>query len=157
MLQLFKIPEWFIWTSFIATFLATLWKGGWEARVVAGLELGQVVYLRAWILIFGHRLGGVNDEAVWPYLIQDLVMAVILIACAAKGRRYWVLWAASLGLDFLAIDVMMVLSAPVSPWAYKWASYLLSYATVGLALWDVWLNVREGRTGARLGVVTTVS
>jgi hypothetical protein len=148
--QLFKIPEWFIWLSFGGVFAATLWKGSWQTRLIAGSLFGEMLLLRAWILVTGHSIAGQNHERQWIFLVLDLGLLAIRLACALTTRRYWVLWTASTCLASMATGLLMPSMPGVTPWAYKWASYIWTYTALSLCLGEVWANARDegaARTG----------
>jgi hypothetical protein len=146
-MKLFAIPEWFIWLSFAVTFLAAMWKGSWQARVIVGSQLAQILFLRAWVLVTGHTVGGEHNDRMWVYLAQDLVLLAITLACALTTRRYWVLWVASIGLAATATDSLTLYTHVITVWASKWAGYIWTFATLILVLGDVWANVRNRPMG----------
>lgn len=146
MVQLFKIPEWFIWASFGGVLAAAVWKGSWQATVILSTQIGQMLYQRLWICFSDICLGGFKDERAWQYILQDVLLTAVALGCALTSRRYWVQWAASLGLVAISQD-LLIAYAPlhITVWAQKWMAYIMTYCTLLLVVWDICTNIRIGR------------
>jgi hypothetical protein len=153
-MHLVDIPSWIMWTWYGGTVLAAFWGGSWQGRLIATAQFAQgtshFIICHLVVCVRGHEYVG-----PWRYVLEDLVLLAIMLVCAATGRRYWVIWAASIQLSGVVTDLLYIAFKPaIGAWTYASASRIWTLLIFSLVLWDVVQETRMRRVTRQAGTAS---
>lgn len=148
--HLFYMPYWLHWSiGGIVTALA-FWRGGWRERAVAGSQLATVLWAHQVCVLWTCWRGSPPLAMVNAIIVDPLALAVC-IACSVRAPSYWPLWASSLALLQIVVDLVALLQPGWGSWPLAAASYILTYLVYVTVLWGVWTTRRDGVSSAGRG------
>jgi hypothetical protein len=144
-LHLFIVPFWITAVVSYSTTLAALLSRDRRAIAIAACTAFSItVWLFSYFFCRDWTCGGPRLPQImaWRWLAEDIVTIAVCLACVRRAQRYWVLWAASIALLYLATDLMGALVPRVTPWAYRSAGIVWIYALNATVLIGVWPRLR---------------
>lgn len=145
-IHLFVIPNWINHLFIGAVALAAL-RGSWRERSIAGVWLATIVFNVIGRKLSGGPLLGSATATLLCFVVEDLAILAVCLACVLRCQRWWVLWATSAFVVILAIDLVTWLVPGVTMWANLSANLVFNYL-FGAAV--IWGSLASERPQARL-------
>lgn len=139
----FLPPYWFSVAFSYSCLLFSLVLGEWEERVVALSSLIEyaAVYLFN-IFLRGQIIGRPGDDLPWQ-LLDDVVGEIILIFVLYKTKKHWVIFASSIQIFGISVDLAQIL------YPFKSLVFAESYA-VGSYAYNTLVVYATAKTSKRL-------
>lgn len=128
------IPGWLNATVAVVVTVVAFWKGGWRERLLASVIVATVLFVHygcaRWLCWGSNHM----PRLAWRWLLEDLVMLAACLLCVWRAERYWVVWATSLAVLQVAVDILRPF-AGVTPWAAGSAGVIFTYLLQAAILW----------------------
>lgn len=142
-MHLFYIPDWFNHAYVAAVAAIALWRGGPRPRAVALTLLivtsMQHIIMRTWPPPTRDAPSHILEASL------DLIILVVCLACAIRGRGYWVLWASSFVLLGLINQLLGFIGVGLSAWAIASGNIIWAYTLGAAIVWGVFAEPRRDR------------